>query len=115
MKGLYEIVSDREDGTFEVRLNSDHAIFQGHFPDNPVLPGICSLMIVRECASRLAGMSLEYASVREGKFLAAITPENSPMVRLKLSDVGGVYSLDATICCGETTMLKLKACLKSNE
>ncbi len=115
MKRLYEIVSDGEDGIFEVRLNPGHAVFQGHFPGNPVLPGICSLMIVRECASRMAGRPLEYASVRESKFLAAITPDNHLTVDLKLSNDNGDYLLAATICCGETTMLKLKARLKSDE
>lgn len=114
MKGLFEIISGREDGVFEVRLNPDHAVFQGHFPGNPVLPGVCSLMIVRECASRTVGLPLRYVSVRESKFLATITPDARLTVELKLSTDGSDFPLDAKICCGETIMLKLKARLKSN-
>ncbi len=106
---LYEITSGHEAGLFEVRLNPGHDIFRGHFPGNPVLPGVCSLMIVRECASRMAGVPLGYASVRESKFLAAITPEKRLDVKLNLSKEGDGYPLAATINSGDTTMLKLKA------
>ncbi len=115
MKGLYEITSRPESGLFEVRLNPSHAIFRGHFPGNPVLPGVCSLMIVRECASLSAGVPLRYASLGESKFLAAITPDARPTVGLKLSKDSGGYTLGATIRCGETVMLKLKARLEPDE
>ncbi len=118
MKDLYEIFPGREQGTFEVGLNARHAVFGGHFPGNPVLPGVCSMMIVRECASLLAARPLRYASVRESKFLAAITPDARLEVRVKLSndaDAGGAYPLDAVIRHGETTMLKLKARLTPDE
>ncbi len=115
MDGLYEIVDGGGDGMFEVRLNPGHAIFGGHFPGNPVLPGICSLMTVRECASLVTGRRLEYASIRECKFLAVITPGAVLDVKLKLSEEAGCYTLDATVCSGETTMLKLKARLRPDE
>ena len=117
MKELFEIFPGREEGTFEVRLNPHHAVFGGHFPGNPVLPGVCSMMIVRECASLLAARPLRYASVRESKFLAAITPDIRLEVRVKLSDpdAEGDYPLDAVIRHGETIMLKLKARLTPDE
>jgi 3-hydroxyacyl-[acyl-carrier-protein] dehydratase len=115
MNGLYEIIPGATYGTFEVRLNPAHAIFSGHFPDNPVLPGVCSMMITRECASRIAGQSLEYAAVKEARFLAVVTPDTVLTVNLKLSKDNDGYPLDATICSGETTMFKLKACLRLNE
>ena len=31
-----------------VKLNSNHEIFSGHFPDNPILPGVCALQIAKE-------------------------------------------------------------------
>jgi 3-hydroxyacyl-[acyl-carrier-protein] dehydratase len=115
MKELYEITSGRENGIFEVRLNPAHAIFGGHFPEHPVLPGVCSLMIIRECASQMVGRPLRYASVRESKFLAAIVPDARLMIQIKLSNDGDSHTLDARICLGETTMLKLKARLIPDE
>ena len=123
MKDLYEITGSTGEGVFEVRLNSGHDIFRGHFPGNPVLPGICSLMIVRECASRMAGLPLTYASVGESKFLSAITPDDELSIALKVTGERGgggegcVYPLplSATICSEYTTMLKLKANLIPDE
>ncbi len=114
MNGLYEIVSSSGDGLFEVRLNSGHAVFRGHFPGNPILPGVCSLMIIRDCASHMTGLRLGYASVRESKFLSAITPDITLTVKLSLSEGEGSHILDATICNSGTIMLKLKARLKTN-
>lgn len=115
MNGLYEIVAGPEDGRFEVRLDPGHIVFRGHFPGKPVLPGVCSLMIVRECASRLAGRPLRYVSVREGKFLSVITPDARITVDVKLTGHNDGYPISATIRGHDTTMLKLKACLKPDE
>jgi 3-hydroxyacyl-[acyl-carrier-protein] dehydratase len=112
MKGLYIITAGAEQGTFEATLNPDHAVFAGHFPGNPVLPGVCSMMIVRECASRMAGKQLRYAAVGECKFLSAITPELELKIRL---NINYDFSLNATIHCGETVMLKLKARLTTDD
>jgi 3-hydroxyacyl-[acyl-carrier-protein] dehydratase len=115
MNELYSITAGPEDGLFEVRLNPDHSIFSGHFPGNPVLPGVCSMMIVRECASQMAGRPLRYASVRESKFLEAITPGPILSVRLKLATEDEGFNLDAAICCAERIMVKLKARLAHDE
>ncbi|MDR2883323.1 MAG: hydroxymyristoyl-ACP dehydratase [Alistipes sp.] len=118
MKDLFDIIPARGEGVFDVRLNPDHAVFQGHFPGNAVLPGVCSMMIVRECASSLVARPLQYVHVKESKFLAAITPDAHLTVAIRLStnaDTGDVYTLDATIRCGEITMLKLKARLEPDE
>jgi 3-hydroxyacyl-[acyl-carrier-protein] dehydratase len=115
MRGLYTITDGPESGLFEVGLNPGHDVFGGHFPGNPVLPGVCSMMIVRECASRMAGLPLRYAAVGESKFLAAITPGAPLSVRLHLAAGDEGYALVATIHRGETTMLKLKAVLVPDE
>jgi glycosyltransferase involved in cell wall biosynthesis len=94
------------EGVFEVRLNPDHAIFGGHFPGNPVLPGVCSMMIARECASRVAGVELRFEAVKECKFLATITPSSGPlMVAITIDN----QNLNATISTDGTVALKLRA------
>lgn len=40
---------------FRVRLDAAHPVYAGHFPGNPVLPGVCTLQIVRECLERGTG------------------------------------------------------------
>ncbi len=80
------------------------------------IPGVCSLMIVRECASLLAARPLRYSTVRESKFLAAITPDTRLEVATKITATDAAdYTLEATIHHGATTMLKLKARLTPDE
>ena len=31
-----------------IRLNPSHEIFKGHFPGNPILPGVCVVQILKE-------------------------------------------------------------------
>ena len=31
---------------FNIELNGDHKIFEGHFPDNPITPGVVQMEIV---------------------------------------------------------------------
>ena len=37
---------------FRVRLDASHPVYRGHFPGHPVLPGVCTLQLVRECLNR---------------------------------------------------------------
>ena len=38
-----------ESFSVEVELLPNHAIYGGHFPGQPVVPGVCTLTIIREC------------------------------------------------------------------
>jgi 3-hydroxyacyl-[acyl-carrier-protein] dehydratase len=48
---LYSVEEKRKN-MIKVRLNPNHEIFAGHFPNNPVLPGVCVLQIVKEILQR---------------------------------------------------------------
>lgn len=47
LDNFYTILSseqpDETSGTVLLELNPDHAIYQGHFPAHPVVPGVCLL------------------------------------------------------------------------
>ena len=32
----------------EIELNSSHRIYEGHFPNSPIVPGVCMIEIVQE-------------------------------------------------------------------
>ena len=31
-----------------ITINKNHAIFDGHFPQNPIVPGVCMLQMVKD-------------------------------------------------------------------
>ena len=49
--------------------------YRGHFPGNPILPGIVQLSFIRRLAERRLARPLRLAGVRRIKYLRLITPE----------------------------------------
>lgn len=115
---FYTLLSQETTGetawTVNVELNPHHAIYQGHFPGNPVLPGVCTLQIIKECLEKLMGSTLQYAQVNSCKYLAVVNPTVAPRLQLNLA----VKPLDdhqiqllADGRTGDTDFIKLKATL----
>jgi 3-hydroxyacyl-[acyl-carrier-protein] dehydratase len=42
--------SDSTTWTIQIELNPDHTVYQGHFPEHPVVPGVCLLQLIKEWA-----------------------------------------------------------------
>ena len=51
LENFYKIIhiKEREDGkqAIEIELNPGHVLYQGHFPGQPVVPGVCTLQIIK--------------------------------------------------------------------
>lgn len=90
-----------------VRINYAHDVFKGHFPGTPVLPGVCTMLIIRELVERYLGCNLKYGKVSSCKFLAMVTPSLSDVVELEI-DVDG-RTVKAVGMCGGRTCVKMKA------
>ena len=50
------------DWAVQVMLNPQHAIYNGHFPQQPVVPGVCMLQIIKECIEKIQQDSLMQVS-----------------------------------------------------
>ena len=97
--------------TFIAKIEPSHKIFEGHFPQNPVVPGVCTMAMIKDCCSHLLSRTVRYDYVKEVKFLSAIIPT----VHKKLSvaiDIDEQMNLKANIVYGEQVLLKLKAVIK---
>lgn len=108
---LYSIVSrsDFDGGAeFAVRLNPGCEVFRGHFPDYPILPGVCSVQIVRECAEAYAGRKLAIRRVRLCRFTSPIRPDEVTDLQVRLTlDAAGLLS--GSIASGEVQYVSLSA------
>ena len=97
--------SESENGIlFNIKLNKDHKIYEGHFPEQPIAPGVCLAQIVKElCENHLAN-DLKMISSRNMKFMAVLDPtkDENVAVTIKLKEDEGVFSVKA-ICNNETT------------
>ena len=48
--------------------------FQGHFPGNPIVPGVCLIQCALVLAEEALGKSLEVKMIKNAKFVATISP-----------------------------------------
>lgn len=118
---LFKVVeSEMKEGLhhFRVCINPDHSIFEGHFPNMPVMPGVCTLDMTKQIISGVVGSRLRYSQIKDCKFLAAILPREEPLlnVKLELSDaLEGDYKVNCEISSNDLVMLKLKATLTNDQ
>lgn len=94
------------------RTKKNHPIFAGHFPNNPIFPGVCQIeMMAQACCFGVTKMlenplesSLEVAlmGVDSAKFRKPVTPEMDLRVEAVCTKVRGpVMSYDTQLFCGD--------------
>lgn len=76
---------DDTDWTVQIELNPQHDIYAGHFPQQPVVPGVCMLQIIKECMESICQTTLQYKQIASCKFLSAINPKETPELRFLFS------------------------------
>lgn len=77
LNDLFTIVSDQEQPTghdYTIALNPEHFIYQAHFPDEPITPGVCIMQIAQELLQETVGEALVVEMVKNVKFLRIISP-----------------------------------------
>ncbi|MEC3879342.1 hypothetical protein [Parapedobacter sp. 10938] len=91
-----------------ISLNGSHAVFQGHFPGNPVTPGVCMMQIIKELAEKWAAAPLMLKKARNVKFMAIINPQEHPNIQVELDveEEDGQLTVKSTTSFEDTTALK---------
>ena len=69
---------------FDIALLSDYHVYAGHFPDNPVSPGVCNIQMIKECVAQLVGKRLFLAYIAKCRFSAVLTPKAAVDLQLRL-------------------------------
>jgi len=75
--------SSNDSCVYRLELNSKHEIFQGHFPGNPILPGVCQVQIVKEIFESVHPEYNCIISSKAIKFLSIIDPTKDHSLKLK--------------------------------
>lgn len=76
-----------EDGKLmaSVTINPKHEVFKGHFPGNPVMPGVCMIQMIKELTEKAMQSKLFMQKSSNIKFMALINPEINPKLELDIS------------------------------
>lgn len=100
-----------ENGSFiaKIKLNPAHEIFKGHFPGNPVTPGVCMMQIVKDLTENFTASKLFLKSASNVKFMAIINPFETPdlFLQLDITEKDGELKVKNTTSFGETIALKM--------
>ena len=95
-----------------IKINPGHHIFDGHFPGQPVVPGVCMIQIVKELLMTVTG---EEPLLKGGdifKFLAILDPTQNDTVNADIkyeNDETGQLNVQASLYHEQAFYLKLKA------
>lgn len=97
--------------SYEITLNPGSEVYKGHFPGNPVSPGVFNMGMIAACASDAAGRELHIRNVSRCRFLAIISPSETPSLNIEFSvsaAAGNDYAVSAKITDGERTFVDFK-------
>ena len=97
--------------SFELELNPAHPVYAGHFPGNPVVPGVCQVQMITELLSGTLGSDLRLLSADNVKFMSLMVPGRTRVIDAELNiktAENGEISANAILSEGETIFIKFK-------
>lgn len=120
LKDFYKVVSlekiDSQKHLAIILINENHDVFKGHFPGNPIMPGVCMMQIIKELTEQITKKSILLQSLTNVKFMALINPFITPELLLELdisTTEDGLIKVKNTSYFNETVALKLSSVYKN--
>ena len=100
---------------FQLELNPDHPVYQGHFPGNPIVPGVCQVQMISELISIITGHSFRLIHADNVKFLSMMVLDKKSTIdadiRIRTEDNGNI-SANAVFKAGDTIFIRFKGVYK---
>lgn len=97
-----------------ITLNTEHPIYKGHFPDQPVVPGVCMMQMIAELTSQALEQKVALKRASQAKFLVPIIPQKHPKLTVTIKYVSNEQNelkVSGSIQEGEITFFKFKGIL----
>lgn len=94
-------------------LNPDHEIYNGHFPSQPVVPGVMQIQIIREICENVLNKKLFISESQVVKFINMIIPNDSERwsFEINIKETESAYKIDSKILTELNTIFKAKMLL----
>jgi 3-hydroxyacyl-[acyl-carrier-protein] dehydratase len=96
----------------KLELNPSHPIFEGHFPGQPVVPGVCMMQIIKELLEMILKEKTRLIKADSVKFLSMIDPRLIKIVdsEIKYTIIGNCeVEVFASLFSESTTFFKYRA------
>lgn len=114
LNDFYTVLSKNKisENTFSatISINDKHAIFDGHFPQNPVVPGVCLLQMVKDLMEDELHKPIQLQRIGNVKFTAVVNPSQNPELDIKITyeiTDSKSYKINSIISSKEVVFLKI--------
>lgn len=118
LKDFYHIVSiEKSECTINavIEINASHPVFKGHFPGQPVVPGVCMMQVVKEITEQVLQYETELEAAYEMKFLSVIDPTKDNIIYAIVKhnrNENGKIEITASLFKDEVVYFKFKGLLR---
>ena len=100
-----------------IELNPAHAIYKGHFPQMPVVPGVCQVQIIKEMLEEQFDKTMTMITGDNIKFTGMIIPTQNQIVNMEMTwskSEDGSIKAEAKLFFEATIFTKFKGTFKIN-
>ena len=76
-----------EEGSFNanVILNTDHSVYKGHFPSQPIAPGVLLMDMCRKVAGSILNAEVRIKEARSIKFVKILDPNMLSQLTIRIT------------------------------
>jgi 3-hydroxymyristoyl/3-hydroxydecanoyl-(acyl carrier protein) dehydratase len=105
--------SDKNEITADIHVPSDSPWFRGHFPGEPILPGVAQIGMVIDAIRQVRDQDLKVSGVRRVRFKQIIRPDDKlKLITAPLKKNVGTYTFrilveNEAVCSGVMTVEEL--------
>jgi 3-hydroxyacyl-[acyl-carrier-protein] dehydratase len=88
IKDFYnQIICNQEDNIiiFSIKLNPNHKVYKGHFPQQAVVPGVIQLQIAKELLEENLKLNLLMNDIIQVKYLKPIIPDQDTIIKFEIT------------------------------
>ena len=104
---IHDLVQTDDSLTCNITYDAGHPIFAGHFPNQPIVPGVCTMDMIKELLQSATGKNLMLANATPVKFLQLILPDVRPQALISWKKVDDNLSVTASLKVGDTFAFKM--------
>ncbi len=108
-------IQNAEKYIVSIEMNPKHDIYNGHFPGNPITPGVCLTQMVKETVEHITNKNLQMLRGDNLKFTAILNPEINPYVTMTLNikiKEPGVFQAESVISAETTNFFTFRGSFK---
>jgi len=112
LKTIYRInsiKSEKSKITAAISFDMKHKVFDGHFPGNPIVPGVVQVQILKDLMERELKSKIFLNKTKNIKFLNVIIPVEHSEVQFDITYeqlAGNDYSVKCIVKSESTTFMK---------